>query len=210
VRRVLVAEATRRSADPVILVDPDRSPPPHAPPLGLQGRHQHQNAWVALAALNTLSPPFGPIGEAWPDSFAHAFIAGRFEVRGKWIFDVAHNPDGARMLAQTLRDTDPARPRRALVGVLGDKDYLGMIECLAGEIDGFVFTVPHTAPTKRRWNLRRVEPELGALRVPHEFEPDFERALERVQTGAETVLVTGSFHTVGDALARLPGFAPVP
>jgi folylpolyglutamate synthase/dihydropteroate synthase len=23
------------------------------------------------------------------------------------------------------------------------------------------------------------------------------------------VIVTGSFHTVGDALARLPGFAPV-
>jgi len=27
--------------------------------------------------------------------------------------------------------------------------------------------------------------------------------------GAATVIVTGSFHTVGDALARLPGFAPV-
>jgi len=131
-------------------------------------------------------------------------------VRGKWIFDVAHNPDGARVLAQTLHDTDPARPRRALVGVLGDKDYLGMIECLAEEIDGFVFTMPHTAPTRRRWDLRRVERELGGLHVAHEFEPAFERALERVQTGAETVVVTGSFHTVGDALARLPGFAPVP
>jgi dihydrofolate synthase/folylpolyglutamate synthase len=210
VRRVLVDEAARRGADPVIPVDTDRSPPPHGRPLGLQGRHQHQNAWVALVALNTLPPPFGPVGETWPESFAQAYIAGRFEVRGKWIFDVAHNPDGARVLAQTLHDTDPARPRRALVGVLGDKDYLGMIECLAGEIDGFVFTVPDTAPTKRRWDLRRVERELGALRVAHEFEPDFERALERVQTGAETILVTGSFHTVGDALARLPGFAPVP
>ena len=210
VRRVLVEEASRRRADPVIPVDTDRSPPPHAPPLGLQGRHQHQNAWVALAALNTLPPPFGPVGEAWPESFAHAYIAGRFEVRGKWIFDVAHNPDGARVLAQTLHDTDPARPRRALVGVLGDKDYLGMIECLAGEIDGFTFTVPDSAPPKRRWDLRRVERELGGLSVAHEFEPDFGRALERVQQGAETVVVTGSFHTVGDALARLPGFAPVP
>src|SRR5438034_9389531 len=70
--------------------------------------------------------------------------------------------------------------------------------------------MPHTAPTRRRWHLRRVERELGGLHVAHEFEPDFERALERVQTGAETVVVTGSFHTVGDALARLPGFAPVP
>jgi len=210
VRRVLVDEAERRGADPVILVDTDRAPPPHARPLGLQGRHQHQNAWVALAALNALAPPFGPVGEAWPDSFAQAYVAGRFEVRGKWIFDVAHNPDGARVLAQTLHDADPARPRRALVGVLGDKDYLGMIECLAEEVDGFVFTVPHTAPTKRRWDLRRVERELGALRVAHTFERDFERALELVQQDAQTVVVTGSFHTVGDALARLPGFAPVP
>jgi hypothetical protein len=30
-----------------------------------------------------------------------------------------------------------------------------------------------------------------------------------VAEGAATVIVTGSFHTVGDALARLPGFAPV-
>jgi hypothetical protein len=30
-----------------------------------------------------------------------------------------------------------------------------------------------------------------------------------VQEGAATALVTGSFHTVGDALAALPAFAPV-
>ena len=41
------------------------------------------------------------------------------------------------------------------------------------------------------------------------IEPDFARALAGVQTGAATVLVTGSFHTVGDAMNRLPGFAPL-
>jgi hypothetical protein len=35
------------------------------------------------------------------------------------------------------------------------------------------------------------------------WEPDFARALDIVQEGAKTMLVTGSFHTVGDALARL-------
>src|SRR3989440_2760481 len=53
----LFRSAERRGADPVILVDTDRASPPRARPLGLQGRHQHQNAWVALAALNTLAPP---------------------------------------------------------------------------------------------------------------------------------------------------------
>ena len=206
VRQVIVAEAERRGAHPVILADPRRAP---TRPLGLQGRHQHANAWVALAALNALRPPFGPVGDEWPASFEHAYIPGRFDVRGRWIFDVAHNPDGARVLADTLREHDPPHPRRALVGVLGDKDYLGMIDCLAPEVDSFVFTVPDTAPERRRWDLGRLERELGRLTVAHAFEPEFERALERVQDDAATVIVTGSFHTVGDALARLPGFAPV-
>lgn len=206
VAAVLAAEAERRGAAPVTALDTTRPP---AGPLGLRGRHQHANAWVALGALNALPAPFGPVGDAWPESFARAYVAGRFDVRGRWIFDVAHNPDGARVLADTLRDCDPPHPRRALVGVLGDKDYLGMIECLARDVDAFTFTLPDTAPERRRWDLARLERELGGLSVAHEFEPDFAAALERVQEGAATVIVTGSFHTVGDALARLPGFAAV-
>jgi dihydrofolate synthase/folylpolyglutamate synthase len=206
VRRVLVDEAARRRANPVFLVDTERTP---TRPLGLQGRHQQANAWVSLAALNALGAPFGPAGDAWPESFGEAYLPGRYDVRGKWVFDVAHNPDGAAVLADTLRDCDPPRPRRALVGVLGDKDYLGMIASLAPQVDGFVFTMPDSAPTKRRWDLGRLAAEISGLSVTHAVEPDFERALERVQEDAETVIVTGSFHTVGDALARLPGFAPV-
>jgi len=206
VRQELAAEASRRGAAPVILVDTTRSPTRR---LGLLGRHQQANAWVALAALNRLPPPFGPAGDTWPESFGHAYVPGRFDVRGKWIFDVAHNPDGALVLAETLRDCNPPRPRHALVGVLGDKDYLGMIDALAPQVDAFVFTVPDSAPEKRRWDLGRLERELGGLTVARAFEPSFAGALERVGVGAATVIVTGSFHTVGDALARLPGFAPV-
>lgn len=206
VRHALIAEADRRGARPIITVDVARPPTRR---LGLMGAHQHANAWVALAALNALPPPFGPVGDRWPESFGHAYVPGRFDVRGRWVFDVAHNPDGARVLADTLRECSPPHPRRALVGVLGDKDYLGMIDCLARDVDGFVFTIPDTAPERRRWDLGRLERELGGLTVAHAFEPDFDRALERVQENAATVIVTGSFHTVGDALARLPGFAPV-
>ena len=206
VRAELAAEAGRRGAAPVILVDTTRPPTRR---LGLLGRHQQTNAWVALEALNRLPPPFGPAGDTWPESFGRAYVPGRFDVRGKWIFDVAHNPDGALVLADTLRDCNPPRPRHALVGVLGDKDYLGMIDALAPQVDAFVFTVPDSAPEKRRWDLGRLERELGRLTVAHEFEPRFERALERVGVDAASVIVTGSFHTVGDALARLPGFAPV-
>src|SRR5207247_2327680 len=70
-----------------------------------------------------------------------------------------HNPDGATVLKHTLQDVGPPAPIHVLLGVLGDKDYLGMIRELAVVADGFVFTVPPTAPKQRRWNLRRLEEE---------------------------------------------------
>jgi dihydrofolate synthase/folylpolyglutamate synthase len=207
VRDVLVAEAKRAGASPVTAVDTARAA---GGPLGLLGTHQQANAWVALAALDALPPPLGsPSRGVWPASFADAYVAGRFEVRGRWIFDVAHNPDGARVLTDTLRQVAPPRPRHALVGVLGDKDYVGMIAILAEEIDRFVFATPGSAPPPRRWSLARLETELAGSHIAAVFEPDFDRAIERVQQQAETIVVTGSFHTVGDVFARLPGFAAV-
>jgi dihydrofolate synthase/folylpolyglutamate synthase len=210
VQDVLVAAARARGATPITLVDSARTPPPDVR-LGLLGRHQWANAWVALAALNALPPPFGRAGTAFPQSFGAAYVPGRLEVRGEWVFDVAHNPDGMSVLARGLLDLAPRRPLHALVGVLGDKDYLGMIAQLAAVADQFVFTVPASAPPERRWDLARLERELagGTAAARARFEPDFDRALALVQEGAATVVVTGSFHTVGDVLARLPGFAPV-
>ena len=40
------------------------------------------------------------------------------------------------------------------------------------------------------------------------LEWDFDRCNQEAQAGAETVLVSGSFYTVGDAMSRLPGFQP--
>ena len=215
VRAVLQTEAERRGARPVVPVDTHRAP---TGPLGLRGAHQHANAWVALAALNQLPPPFGPAGDAWPPSFARAYAPGRFDVRGggggRWIFDVAHNPDGMEVVVQTLRDERPPRPLHALVGIRNDKNWRPMLALLIPEVDRLMLTVaPSVAPEKRwlreemaSWTATQAETRAG---TPVDFEPDFARAVEAVQEGAMSVLVTGSFHTVGDALARLPGFAPV-
>jgi len=203
IRAELVREARRRGAEPIITVDTTLRPRRDTR-LGLKGRHQVANALVAHAVLKALPRPFGPVGKNLPASFAHAYIPGRFEVRGKWIFDVAHNPDGMRVVADAVRTADPAirRPLHALVGIRNDKDWRAMLEILRPVVDKLVLTVPPSIPVMQRWSLE----DLDAL---SHFEPDFTRALEDIQQGAETVLVTGSFHTVGDAFARLPGFAPV-
>ena len=203
IRAELVKEAKRRGADPIITVDATLRPRRDTR-LGLRGRHQVANALVAHAVLNALRAPFGPVGKNLPASFAHAYIPGRFDVRGKWIFDVAHNPDGMRVVAETVRSADPPirRPLHALVGIRNDKDWRAMLDILRPVVDKLVLTVPPSIPVMQRWSLE----DLDAL---SHFDPDFTRALEDIQQGAGTVLVTGSFHTVGDALERLPGFAPV-
>jgi dihydrofolate synthase/folylpolyglutamate synthase len=203
IRAELVREAKRRGAAPIITVDTTLRPRRDTT-LGLPGRHQVANAQVAHAVLNALPAPFGPVGKNFPASFAHAYAPGRFETRGKWLFDVAHNPDGMKVVADAIQTAQPPihRPLHALVGIRNDKDWRAMLDILRPVIDRLALTVPPSIPVMQRWSLEDLGPDVS-------FEPDFERALHDIQDGAQTVLVTGSFHTVGDALARLPGFAPV-
>ena len=207
VRQVLVEEAQRLGAVPIVRVGMEQTPP-EGFALGLRGPHQWSNAWVALGALNALPPPFGPFGPWIPPSFAEAYIPGRFDVRGCWIFDVAHNPDGMQVLVVALRDCGPQRPLHALVGIRNDKDWPAMLATLRPEVDRLLLTVAPSVPGHQRWTERDFAGG-GLDGVQARFEPDFDRAFTEIQQGARTVLVTGSFHTVGDALARLPGFAPL-
>ena len=71
-------------------------------PLGLVGPHQRRNAAVAAAVLSALPEPLRPSAKATAAAFAHASIPGRFDRRGKWLFDVAHNPDSMRALVAYL------------------------------------------------------------------------------------------------------------
>lgn len=212
IRAELVTEAKRRGADPIVTVDTTLRPRKDTR-LGLRGRHQVANALVAHAVLNALPKPFGPVGKGLPASFAHAYIPGRFDVRGKWIFDVAHNPDGMKVVAEAIQSAHPPipRPLHALVGIRNDKDWRAMLELLRPVVDAIVLTVPPSIPVLQRWSVADLDGPSARQLVgpPVSFEPDLERALHDIQAGAKTVLVTGSFHTVGDAMARLQGFAPV-
>ncbi len=194
----------------------------YAGPLALAGPHQARNAAVAAAMLRALPQGYRPGDQAITRGFARARLAGRFDRRGRWIFDVAHNPAGIAVLLSALAAEPPPRPVHALVGILRDKAWPEMLAPLAAGADRMWLTTPPTAPPERRWDLaevgtavRRYEgsggsrPPYRPTAVPPIIQPDFDRALREAQRGAATVLVTGSFHTVGDALARLPGFAPL-
>ncbi len=213
---ILKEEARRavRTVDPTGRVDLRVLPPDYewAGPLRLAGAHQRRNAAVAHGILMALPPRYRPGPAAIEAGFSTAFIPGRLDRRGRWLFDVAHNPDGVRALVRALGDLAPPRPLTALVSILGDKDWPEMLVGLDRVVDRGVLTVAPTADA-RRWDLdwlaRWLErPDRPPARASWKLIEDFPTALATVQDGAGTILVTGSFHTVGDVMAAI-GLSPV-
>ena len=103
----------------------------------LPGRHQVSNAVTALAAAEKLWER-----GAWPSfswtvmrqGLAKTRWPGRLEIlreRPLVIRDGAHNPDGARRLAQFLEKHFTNRRILYIMGVLKDKEYKEMLSFLA-------------------------------------------------------------------------------
>lgn len=169
----------------------------------LAGAHQAANAAVALTMLDAAGPPFSQSPAVVERALANVRLPGRFHRHGRFIFDVAHNADGAAVLASTLAAAAPLRPIAALVSVLGDKDWRSMLEALAPQVDEFILTCAPTAPASRAWSAEEALVHARGRGWPARVEADFDQAIELALRDAATVLVTGSFHTAGDAMARL-------
>jgi dihydrofolate synthase/folylpolyglutamate synthase len=169
----------------------------------LAGAHQASNTMTALLMLRAA-------GQPWSVTLADAArgldgvrLPGRFHREGRFIFDVAHNPDGAAVLAATLKAMAEHRPVAALLTVLTDKDWRGVMGALAPVVDVFVLTSAPTAPASRAWNADEALAYAKSRGWEAVLEHDFDRAIATASSLAATVVVTGSFHTVGDAMARL-------
>lgn len=169
----------------------------------LVGEHQAQNAAVAHAMLNAAGGVFTTSEENLTEALAGVSLPGRFHRHGRWLFDVAHNPAGARVLARTMDSAELEKPVTAVLAVLSDKDWQGIVEALAPRVDRLFLTTAPTAPGGRVWDAESAANWAREEGWDAHFEPDFGLALQRAQERSGTVLVTGSFHTVGDAMVRL-------
>ncbi len=217
IRALLCREAVARGASPIRCVYEDGGPSDVRVTaegtdftLGgqrirtpLVGAHQAANAAVAMAMLDALPDDLRPSNADLHRGLSQVLLPGRFQRVGRYLFDVAHNPDGAATLARTMEAVRPPGPVVAVFSVLADKDWRGMLDVLSGVVDHFVLTHCPTAPASRAWNLPEVLAYARERGVSAEVIRDFDRALVRGEAQGATVLITGSFHTVGDAMARL-------
>ena len=169
----------------------------------LLGSHQVRNTLTAIATVRALGSQHLPPSEQISEALKEVFLPGRFQRRGKFIFDVAHNPAGARTVADTMVALDPPSPRTAMVAVLSDKDWRGIIRELSRAVDRFLFTTAPSAPAERRWDPAEAHAFAKREGFAADLEPDLDVAIVRGQKRCGTLLVTGSFHTVGDVMSRL-------
>ena len=172
------------------------------PPPGLAGPHQFDNAAACLAVIDALSPRVEVSDGAARTGIASARIAGRLQwldTPPRVLVDVAHNPLGAEALAAYLA-SNRARPRRrAVCGVLGDKDAGAMLRSLAHEIDAWYLA---SLPGSRGRDARELAGTLPRAVPSFAFdsvEAAFEAALAH-RGEHEEVVVFGSFVTVQRAL----------
>ena len=169
----------------------------------LVGHFQAHNAAVALAMLRAAGGRWAEI-EANAETLLHGVrLAGRFHRAEPWLFDVAHNADGAATVVANLLAVGMPHPITAVVCVLRDKDWRGILRAVARAAERIVVTMAPTAPESRTWDLHEVEAWAADEGLPVQRIDDFAGALAQARAEAATVLVTGSFHTVGDAMERL-------
>jgi dihydrofolate synthase/folylpolyglutamate synthase len=102
-----------------------------------------------------------------------------------------------------MKSVAPPAPVSVVFCALRDKDWREMLRALAPVADHFVLTMAPTAPASRAWDLDEAHAFAHAEGLSAEVAPSFESALERARLAGTTILITGSFHTVGDAMARL-------
>jgi dihydrofolate synthase / folylpolyglutamate synthase len=113
--------------------------------LPLRGKHQVENAAVAVMTSQLLSNSEQPVTETHVNQgLLGVECPVRFEVvmnRPTVILDAAHNPDSSQALIETLNEYSVVRTRRILVfGVSADKDVGAMLSILLPQFDSVVLT----------------------------------------------------------------------
>jgi dihydrofolate synthase / folylpolyglutamate synthase len=178
----------------------------------LLGAHQAVNAALAVLALGAL-PERRPTAEAVVAGVRETRWAGRLQLEQiggvTWLFDVAHNVAGVEAAVSALAALPLPGPLTAVVGVLGDKDWVNMLTPLCSAAARVLLTAPPTAPPERRWDPEQVLREVpcGHAETVSDFRGCLDLAQQHAVATGGSVLVTGSFHTVGDALAAF-GLCP--
>jgi dihydrofolate synthase/folylpolyglutamate synthase len=192
---------------------------PHLPAPALLGSIQFTNAATAIAALEEIAPRLNIPAAAIARGLAEVRLPGRFQLIApredapRWVLDVAHNPDAARVLARNLDANPVAGKTLAVCGILMDKNAAEIAAIMDDCIDAWWCASIDGARGRSGEALANVI--RGQVGVSVKTADSVASACQAALSAAgpqDRIAVFGSFHTVGPALDWLEsqGLLPPP
>jgi dihydrofolate synthase / folylpolyglutamate synthase len=178
--------------------------------LPLFGRHQAQNAAVAIASVEAFLGDGSQllVGDVLAEGLATATSPGRLQIIGTEptvLVDAAHNPHGAAALAKAIPEYFNFDEVAIVLAILSDKDAHGIVRALIPIADHFLVTQSSSEralPVAELAAIVSAEGAKGAVTTFESFESALEQAREWASDGARRgVLITGSITLVGEAIA---------
>ena len=181
----------------------------------LYGRHQFENAGLAIAALRSIKelklPPSaydnGMAKADWPARLQRLPQGRLVELAPSgselWL-DGGHNPDGGRAAAAALADLEErvSRPLVLIVGMLASKDCTGFLKNFTG-LARRMIAVPIKSAEKGL-SAEAVAAAARSIGLPATSRDNLDEALDAVSRldlePPPRILITGSLYLAGEVL----------
>jgi dihydrofolate synthase/folylpolyglutamate synthase len=177
------------------------------PTPALRGGYQLANAATALAALDVLRDRLAVSMGAVREGLVSVELPGRLQVlpgRPVTVLDVAHNPQAATALADSLASMGFHPQTWAVFGIMADKDIDSVVAAVLPRVDRWYIA---SLPPPRGATAEDLRLRLEAAGVASAAIRDFPdpasayRAAREAVSEADRIIVFGSFLTVAAALA---------
>ena len=181
----------------------------------LYGRHQFENAGLAIAALRAIKPlkiapaayEDGMVKADWParlQRLAAGKLVELIPAGSELWLDGGHNPDGGRAIAAALADLEErvSRPLVLIVGMLARKDCAGFLSNFTG-LARRLIAVP-VLGAEKGLSAEAVADAARAIGLPATSRDNLEEALDAARKldldPPPRILITGSLYLAGDVL----------
>ena len=177
--------------------------------LPLHGKHQASNAAAALIAVEAFFGEQDLDIDAVRAGFANVTSPGRCEIIHRdptIILDAAHNPHGAKAIAETIQSEFTFDDVTGIVALMADKDALGILQALEPIMNQIIVTNNSAARSMAVGDLEALATQIfGADRVF--AQPTLTDAIDKaikdsvrpLSEESLAILITGSVVTVGEA-----------
>ena len=181
----------------------------------LYGRHQFENAGLAIAALRAIKPfkispaayEAGMIKADWParlQRLAQGRLGDLAPAGSELWLDGGHNPDGGRAIAAALADLEErvSRPLVLIVGMLASKDCEGFLGNFTGLVRRMI-AVP-VPGAEKGMSAEAVADAARAIGLPATSRDNLIEALDAARKldldPPPRILITGSLYLAGEVL----------